>query len=214
MGWWTTDHGRRSQIEARRRSEMANVTLVTNPKRLVPKLAFGYSRKKFKNVVDPVRAAANHSGVLVAMGALETAADRGWRKLDPHMRWLAIQATSGAIGCSWCTDFGYFEGVQQGVDPRKVRDVARWRSSDVYDERERVVLEYAEAATTTPSAVGEDLVGRLHEHFSDAEIVELAGWVALENFRSRFNAGMGLHSEGFSDNCRVPDDLSAQAHPA
>ena len=48
---------------------MANVTLVTSPKRLVPRMAFGYSRKKFKNVVDPVRAAANHSGVLIAMGA-------------------------------------------------------------------------------------------------------------------------------------------------
>jgi alkylhydroperoxidase family enzyme len=188
---------------------MANVTLVTSPKRLVPRMAFGYSRKKFKNVVDPVRAAANHSGVLVAMGVLETAAERGWRKLDPNLRWLALQATGGAIGCSWCTDFGYFEGVQQGVDPRKVRDVPRWRTSDVYDERERVVLEYAEAATTTPSEVGEDLVRRLHEHFSDEEMVELAGWVALENFRSRFNAGLGLHSQGFSDNCRVPDDVSA-----
>ncbi len=192
---------------------MANVTLVTSPKGIVPKLAFGYSRKKMASVVDPVRAAAHHSGVLVAMGAIETAAERGWRKLDPNLRWLALQATGGAIGCSWCTDFGYFEGVQQGVDPRKVRDVPRWRSSDVYDERERVVLEYAEAATTTPSDVGEDLVRRLHEHFSDAEIVELAGWVALENFRSRFNAGLGLHSEGFSDNCKVPDDLSAQVAP-
>lgn len=188
---------------------MANVTLVTNPKRLVARLAFGYSRKRFKKVVDPARAAANHSGVLVAMGTLETSVELGWRKLDPKLRWLAVQATAGAIGCSWCTDFGYFEGVQQGVDSRKVRDVPRWRSSDAYDERERVVLEYAEAITTTPSDVGEDLVGRLHEHFSDAEIVELAGWVALENFRSRFNAGLGLHSEGFSDNCRVPDDLSS-----
>jgi alkylhydroperoxidase family enzyme len=185
---------------------MANVTLVESPKGVVPRLAFLYSRKKFKNTVDPVRAAANHSGVLVAMGTLETAVERGWRKLDPTLRWLALQATGGAIGCSWCTDFGYFEGVQQGVEPRKVRDVPRWRSSDVYDERERIVLEYAEAATT-PADVGEELVRRLHEQFSDAEIVELAGWVALENFRSRFNAGLGLHSEGFSDNCRVPEDL-------
>jgi hypothetical protein len=55
-------------------------------------------------------------------------------------------------------------------------------------------------------------VARLHTHFSDAEIVELAGWVALENFRSRFNAGMGLHSEGFSDKCEIPlRDTSKEA---
>jgi alkylhydroperoxidase family enzyme len=85
-----------------------------------------------------------------------------------------------------------------------VRDVFSWRSSDVYDERERVVLEYVEGATSTPVVVGEDLVSRLHEQFSDAEIVELVSFVALENFRSRINAGLGLHSQGFSDNCKVP----------
>ncbi len=183
---------------------MANVKLVEQPKGIVQRLAFGYSRKRFKIVADPVGAAANHSGMLVAMGALETCVDKGWRRLDPHLRWLAIQAAAGAIGCSWCTDFGYYEGVQQGVDPRKVRDVSAWRSSDVYDERERIVLEYVEGATSTPAEVSEDLAKRLHVHFSDSEIVELAGFVALENFRSRFNAGLGLHSQGFSDNCKVP----------
>jgi alkylhydroperoxidase family enzyme len=90
------------------------------------------------------------------------------------------------------------------MEPAKVRDVPRWRESDVYDARERSVLEYAEAASATPANVSDELMDRLHEHFSDAEIVELAAWVALENFRSRFNAGLGLHSQGFSDSCQVP----------
>jgi alkylhydroperoxidase family enzyme len=74
----------------------------------------------------------------------------------------------------------------------------------VYEEKERIVLEYAETASATPAEVSEHLMNRLHEHFSDEQIVELAAWVALENYRSRFNAGLGLHSQGFSDNCRVP----------
>ena len=118
---------------------------------------------------------------------------------------LAVQASAGAIGCSWCVDFGYYEGLQRGLDPAKVRDVPRWRDTDVYDDRERAVLEYAEAASATPAAVTEDLVTRLRSMFSDAEIVELASWVALENYRSRFNAGLGLHSQGFSDSCRIPE---------
>jgi len=44
----------------------------------------------------------------------------------------------------------------------------------------------------------------LRRSFSDAEIVELAAWVALENFRSRFNAGLGLRSQGFAEKCEVP----------
>jgi alkylhydroperoxidase family enzyme len=183
---------------------MAHVQLADKADRLIPKAALRYSRHRFGRVVEPVAAAAHHSGVLLAMGALETAAERGWRRLEPSLRWLAIQAVAMEIGCSWCTDYGYYEGMQQGGDPTKVREVLHWRTSDVYDERERAVLEYAEAATATPVSIADELMERLHRHFTEPEIVELAAWVAMENFRSRFNAGLGLRSQGFSENCEVP----------
>jgi alkylhydroperoxidase family enzyme len=183
---------------------MAHVQLVDKADRLIPKVALRYSRRRFGRIVEPVAAAAHHSGVLLAMGVLETAVERGWRRLDPDLRWLAIQAAAMDIGCSWCTDYGYYEGMQQGTDPAKVRAVLQWRTSDAFDGRERAVLEYAEAATATPATISDELMARLHEHFTEAEIVELAAWVAMENFRSRFNAGLGLHSQGFSNNCEVP----------
>jgi alkylhydroperoxidase family enzyme len=183
---------------------MAHVPLPDRPKGLLRRFAWRYSRKEFGKVVDPVRAAAHHSGVLMASGALEMTVAKSWKTLDPQLRWLAIQATSSAIGCSWCIDYGYFEGINSGVDPRKVREVAHWRDSDAYDDRERVVLEYAEAVNATPSEMTDALADRLHQHLSDKEIVELTAWIALENNRSRFNAGLGLTSEGFADNCAVP----------
>jgi alkylhydroperoxidase family enzyme len=179
------------------------VPLVEQPRGLLRRYAWRYSRKKLGQVVDPVRALAHHGGVLASNGLLEMAVERSWRRLDPHLRWLAIQATSAAIGCSWCTDFGYYEGMQSGVDPIKVRSVPRWRESSVYTEQERIVLEYAEAASATPAVIGDDLVKRLRSVFDDAQIVELAGWVALENYRSRINAGLGLRSQGFAESCDV-----------
>ena len=183
---------------------MAYVALSDKADRMIPKIALRYSKRRFGRVVEPVAAAAHHSGVLLAMGSIETAAERGWRHLEPSLRWLVIQAAAMEIGCSWCTDYGYYEGLQQGTDPAKVRSILQWRTSDVYDERERAVLEYAEVATSTPVLIPDDLMARLHRHFTEQEIVELAAWVALENFRSRFNAGLGLRSQGFSDNCEVP----------
>ena len=179
------------------------VPLIEQPRGLLRRYAWRYSQKTFGKVADPVRALAHHGGVLVSNGVLEMAVARSWHKLDPHLRWLAIQAAAGAIGCSWCTDFGYYEGMQTGVDPRKVRDVPRWRQSNVYSDQERLVLEYAEAATATPVRLDDDLVDRLHQAFDDEQIVELAAWVALENYRSRTNAGLGLHSQGFSEACGV-----------
>ena len=183
---------------------MANVELVERPRKLIARVARVYGRRRFGRDVEPAQAASHHSGVLVAAGLLETAAQLGWKKLDPHLAMLAVQASAGTIGCSWCTDFGYYENLQRGQDPAKVRDVPAWRKSDVYSDQERVVLEYAETASSTPAEVGEELAARLHEHFTDEQIVELAAWVALENYRSRFNAGLGLKSQGFSDTCRVP----------
>jgi alkylhydroperoxidase family enzyme len=190
---------------------VAHVQLSHKADRLIGKLAYRYARRRFGRVVEPVQAAAHHSGVLVAWGGLETLAQRGWRRLDPRLRWLAIQASAGHIGCSWCTDYGFYEGIEHGMEPHKVRAVERWRTSEVFDARERTVLEYAEAATRTPATISVDMVQRLHRYFSEAEIVELAAWVALENLRSRFNAGLGLRSQGFSETCTIPlhDDVSA-----
>jgi alkylhydroperoxidase family enzyme len=197
--------------EERKVREMAHVPLEEHPKGAVPRLATRYTKRRFGQMVEPTEAAAHHSGVLVAMGLLETAVHRGWRKLPRSLRWLAVQATSMQVGCSWCVDYGYYEGINWGVDPAKVRAVGHWRSSDLFDERERVVLEYAEVATGSPAEVSDELAERVRRHLSDEEFVELAAWVALENFRSRFNAGLGLKSQGFSDHCDIPDADGAVA---
>jgi alkylhydroperoxidase family enzyme len=176
---------------------------IDRPRGPLRRFAWRYSRKNMGDVADPLRALAHHSGVLLANGALEMLVAKRWKALDHHLQWLALQATSSAIGCSWCIDFGYYEGMQTGIDPRKVRDVPRWRESDVYDERERLVLEYAEATTSTPVMLDDGLVRRLHASFTDEQIVELACWVALENYRSRINAGLGLESQGYSSRCEL-----------
>ena len=67
------------------------------------------------------------------------------------------------IGCSWCVDYGYYEGMNEGIDPEKVRAAARWRESTLFDERERLVLEYAEQPPRAPPAeVSDELADRLH----------------------------------------------------
>ena len=124
---------------------MAHVTLEKEARGVIPRLARRYTRHRFGQMVEPTAAAAHHSGVLVAMGVLETAAGMGWKKLDPTLRWLAIQSASTQIGCSWCIDYGYFEGMHDGIDPEKVRAASRWRECTLFDERERLVLEYAES---------------------------------------------------------------------
>src|SRR5487761_620512 len=183
---------------------MAHVTLVEHPKGLLQRYAFRYTRKRFGRMADPTAAAVNHGGVLVSMGAMEMGVAKTWKKISPELWGLVVQLAATRIGCSWCVDYGYYEVTNRGVAPEKIKAVTEWRDSPLFDDAERAALELAEVATDTPVAVSDDLVQRLHKHFTDPQIVELVSWVALENFRSRFNGGLGLRSQGFSDSCAVP----------
>ncbi|WP_110590077.1 carboxymuconolactone decarboxylase family protein [Microbacterium suaedae] len=135
-----------------------------------------------------------------------------WNQLDPQLGSYAEMASAGSIGCSWCLDFGYFLAHNEGLDLTKVREVPRWRESDVFTPLERDVLEYAEAMTATPPTVTDELSARLLDALGAPAMVELTQLVALENMRSRFNAAAGLESQGYSDVCELP--LAAPATAA
>jgi alkylhydroperoxidase family enzyme len=51
--------------------------------------------------------------------------------------------------------------------------------------------------TITGQKVTDELFAEIRRHFSEAQVVELAAAVALENFRSKFNVALGVESQGF-----------------
>jgi len=65
----------------------------------------------------------------------------------------------------------------------------------VYTDLERQVLGYAEAMTTTPLQVTDEVVAALRHELDDAALVELTVMVAVENSRSRSNSALGLTSQ-------------------
>jgi alkylhydroperoxidase family enzyme len=138
-----------------------------------------------------------------------------WTSLDAHLKTYAVMASAGVIGCSWCLDFGYFKAHNDGLDLDKVREVPRWRESDVFTPLERDVMEYAEAMTLTPPTVTDAMVAHLVDQLGAPAVVELTQMVALENMRSRFNSAAGLQSQGFSDVCELPlaEPTAVASHP-
>jgi alkylhydroperoxidase family enzyme len=84
---------------------------------------------------------------------------------------------------------------------QKVAELGAWRASSAFSDLERVALEYAERITYTDQRVDDAVFGRLKEHFSEPQIVELTAAIALENFRSKLNPALGVESQGF---CLLP----------
>lgn len=81
-----------------------------------------------------------------------------------------------------------------------------YRTSLLFSETEKSVLEYADAMTQTPVEVADALFAKLRESFTDAQLVELTATIAWENYRARFDHAFGVEAEGFTQSslCAVP----------
>jgi len=87
--------------------------------------------------------------------------------------------------------------MQAGASEDKIAQVPEALTSDLFSDREKAALEYAEAMTVTGRRVDDALFARVRTHFSEAQIVELTAAAALENFRSKFNVALGIEAQGF-----------------
>ncbi|HET9649518.1 MAG TPA: carboxymuconolactone decarboxylase family protein [Microlunatus sp.] len=188
------------ELQARRR--LARVPIDQPPGLLSRALAW-YARKMYGQMPDNGWAMAANRKVLFATLGFERKVEK-FDALPEQLRSLAEMAVATEIGCTWCVDFGYFLAHRKGLDLDKLRAVADWRDADVFSELERQVIAFAVAATATPSEVTDELSEPLRAALGDAGLVELAMMVAVENQRSRFNAALGLVSQGFSAVCQLP----------
>ena len=83
-----------------------------------------------------------------------------------------------------------------GVPDAKIEELANYGNSTLYNDAERVALEYADNMTITGRDVSDDLFARLQEFYSEEEIVELTAVIAWENASSKFNRALRVPSQG------------------
>jgi alkylhydroperoxidase family enzyme len=84
---------------------------------------------------------------------------------------------------------------QLGVSDDKIDALADYANSDLYDETERVALEYADAMTITGREVTDELFARVRERFDEDALVELTAAIAWENASSKFNRALRIPSQ-------------------
>ena len=71
-----------------------------------------------------------------------------------------------------------------------------YRTSPLFSDMEKLVLEYADAITQTPVDVSDTLFAELRGKFTDAQVVELTATLAWENDRARFDHAFGKSLNG------------------
>jgi uncharacterized peroxidase-related enzyme len=114
--------------------------------------------------------------------------DLGFRRLLGHV-------ASKAAGCLYCQAHTLLGAHNFGVSDEKLADVWTYATSPHYSERERVALDFALAAAAQPNEVTDELFARLRAQWSEGEIVEILGVVAMFGFLNRWNDSMATPLE-------------------
>lgn len=118
----------------------------------------------------------------------ESTVDIGFKRLLAHM-------ASRAHGCQYCMAHTAGAALRLGVDAEKLEQLWSYETSPLFSPAERVALEFAIAAGSVPNAVDDELFERMKQHWSDDDIVEITGVIALFGFMNRWNDTMATPLE-------------------
>jgi alkylhydroperoxidase family enzyme len=118
----------------------------------------------------------------------ESKVDRGLKRLLAHLASrTAEDAYSMAHTASGALHFG--------IDAAKLAALRDYRTSPLFTPAERAAFELAAAASRVPNGVTDELFVELRKHWSEEQIVELLGVIAMAGFLARWNVTMATPIE-------------------
>lgn len=158
-----------------------------------------------EQIIEPLELYAHVPGLLRGYAKLEQATAQLGR-LDKRVKALAELKAATLTQCEYCIDLGSQVSRQWGLSDEELLALPTYRTSPLFSEVDKLVLDYAVGMSRTPVDVPDELFARLREHFDEDQIVELTHVVAIENLRGRFNLALGVGAAGFSEGmvCAVP----------
>jgi len=109
---------------------------------------------------------------------------RSWQSLfregvcDHRIKELCRVYISRSVNCEYCGNQRSMQAAQQGLTQAKYDELLNFESAATFDDQEKAALAYAEAIAWHQPA-SDALWDRLHQHFSEPELVELGCFIAL-----------------------------------
>jgi len=165
---------------------------------------FWNQKRKYGVILQPGLLWARVPKLFAAIAVLYGVLDRKRSPLDPELRSLVTVRVSQINWCRFCVDINSATLAKRSGSMEKVEKLAQWKESDLFDDKEKVALEYTEAVTYSDQQVADQLVERLRCFFDEDSIVELTGLIAFQNLSSKFNSALDVPPQGF---CKLPDNI-------
>jgi uncharacterized peroxidase-related enzyme len=121
--------------------------------------------------------------------------DKETSEVNLGFKRLVAYMASRTHGCNYSMAHAAEAAHRVGMENAKLEAVVDYRTSPLFTEAERAALDFAVAAASQPNRVDDALMAHLKQYWSDAQIVEIAGAVALNGFLNRWNDTMAVPLE-------------------
>jgi uncharacterized peroxidase-related enzyme len=116
-------------------------------------------------------------------------------RVTSSLKRLIGYMSSNVAGCRYCQAHTIRAAERYGAEAEKLINIWEFRTHNAFSEQERAALEFACASSTIPNAVDDAIAEKLRLHWTEGEIVEILGVIALFGFLNRWNDSMGTELE-------------------
>jgi uncharacterized peroxidase-related enzyme len=108
-------------------------------------------------------------------------------KVEQRYKELAYLKTSMTNGCEYCSRAHSASAKKVGIKPEEIQALTFYQRSNLFDEKDKAVIQYADQVTRGASGVSDVDRRELKRFFSDEQMVELTATIAIANFTNRIN---------------------------
>ena len=163
------------------------------------KIFFWNQKRRYGQVLEPAKLWGRTPKVFTTLALLYGALDRKSSPIEPSLRSLITVRVSQVNWCRFCVDINSMMVLRRGNSEQKLLQLSEFRASELFSDREKSALHYAEVITKSELQVTAVDRQWLALHFTDDEIIELTAIISFQNMSSKFNAALDVKPQGFCD---------------
>lgn len=151
-------------------------------------------RNSFGIVPNLFKTIAHKPDVLLALYPFATSLLSD-NSLSAKVKELAILTTSKTNRCHYCVVHHTEMGKKVGLTQEQIDSISDCRDSDLFNQEEKTVIQYAEQVTKDAEAVSDELFSKLKGFYSDQQIVLLTLIIGLFQIFNKFNGALQVELE-------------------
>lgn len=122
-------------------------------------------------------------------------------RITSEQKRLIGYVASLTAGCRYCQAHTALAAERYGASADRLAQIWSYEDSDLFSDAEKAAFRFAQAASTVPNAVDDAIGDDLKAHWTEKEIVEILGVIALFGFLNRWNDSMATQLEDGAAAC-------------